>query len=980
MKAQHIEAPAEGYVTQLSERISAVYLDVLSETDPEIVGFLRKKRDVQDKTPDSPGGNLQAVKRGHEYIDFWNGLNEDQKLSFASHDAKINNLWRLARIIGTTEIVQAHNSMAADTAESIGYVLGRFRQEGVAANQLQKFIDENAVAWFSLTGHPTNPATVSYMSAQASVARILTDRSGSFHDLKEALIKFRDTPIVGPRKTPLEEADETLNTLDIIFDHALDHKKLFDEALHSSGYASEGVVIRHPLIRPCVWTLGDGDGNNALTAKVLEDGIAIHRQRIAQRYSQFLDHIVDGAKKSDVSDEVTKILLGLRNKLDIEAIEKAINAIDSIEIKRDLNDLVYLMGCFGNGFAKIDLRHNAVDIIDTLKAVLNASDLSGKTDFLTLSLDEQAIRISAWLDDKDIVQSLASGAELLSAEQETPARIMGRLRVVSRNPDMCDKFIVAEATHPTHMLASLLLLKLAGNEICNEDSRIDVVSLSESVADLIGVGRMIEVMFDSKAFRNHVMHRNRFIAMIAKSDTTRQDGRGEAEYAQYESAVDIYRVTDLIKYKYPELEHVLVSVKNGGGHALQRGGGRVTEVPALHGRAAADARATDIGPSTLTIQGEQQSILFCPGRTAIGTLEALSSHNLYTKAGVQGEMPAPTFSKDINKQYARADARLYAKTAGRAFDRLTKENPAIDELLIAAPWLSMKAGNSSSRPAKRGEKMVGPGITPAEAKGKAPKALAGRAISGERLTAHACLPIFSVLGLLEAMETVRNEGAARMNPEKYGDALHHLYRAHKIHRDGARATINAAAMANFDIAWPLLTGRDRPSVDDVIVLAGKFRHSAEPHSNTPDVTLAFLEDYFLRVEKMTYEMVCGEKAPDTMRHGDALRKLWPDLEKRVSERNAGAEFARVIECYRTRQFDAAPDQPLSEKDFRITQAIYASANVVSAPVGIVATRTRLEPAQGVTGNSKTQFMRPQSYSESEVEHLLHMPKALDTAQ
>jgi len=487
---------------------------------------------------------------------------------------------------------------------------------------------------------------------------------------------------------------------------------------------------------------------------------------------------------------------------------------------------------------------------------------------------------------------------------------------------------------------------------------------------------MMEMLLKNDTFRQHVVSRKQLLVMIAKSDTTRQDGRGEAEYAQYEAAVDVFRVIDLVSQKYPELESVLVSIKNGGGHALQRGGGRVTEIPAVHGRAAADARVTDIGPSTLTIQGQQQMILFCPTKTALGTLEALAAQNLYTKAGIQGEMPPPQFSKNKNKQYARADARLYARAAGNAFDALVKNNVAIDELLVAAPWLAMKAGNVSSRPAKRGEVAVAPGVTPAAAKGDNPRALAGRAISGERLTAHACVPVFSVIGLLEAMEAVQNNGLACMNSEKYGDALHHLYRAHKIHRDAARATMNAAAMADFDIAWPLLTGTKRPSQKAIEKLSTQFVCSTEALANNPEVTLAFLEVYFIKVEKLTYEMISGQKAKKAMRSGDALRKLWPELAKQVEDRDQGAEFARVIECHRTRQFDAAPDVPLSEVAFRITQALYTAANVVSAPVGILATRTRLEPVYEVGNKGKTRFMRPKSYLENDVAHLLVMPPAL----
>ena len=966
------------YVTWLVDRLTNLYLDVLSESDPDTAGLLEQKYAIQE--------TADKAERMRAYIAFWTSLDEVRQLALSTNDAKINQLARVARVIGTTEVVWAHNTIKATNAGSIDFVLECFRDRGVTAAQVQKFINENAQAWFSLTGHPTNPTTVAYTLAQANVANVIANPEAVPEDLKKALVTLRDTPIVGARKTPLDEAEETLGTLNILYDSAIGLKKLFESALEKHGYAAEGVKIERALIRPCVWTLGDGDGNANMTAQVLEEGITLHRHKIAKRYAKTGALIIKQAKADLIAAPIVKAIEDLVHQVQTVktgrtesfalTAETLAEKIPDSSAASGLRDLAYLIRCFGRGFGKIDIRHNALDIMDAVRILFHESKVMDKARFSGLNLDEQRAVLSSWLEDQDVLQTLTAQSLANIKGAETAARILDRLRVIGENPDMCEKLIVAETTHPAHALAALLLLKVTGNHVGDAQSRIDLVILSESVADLTGIGYTVEMLLENKSFREHVASRGRLIAMIARSDTTRQDGRGEAEYAQYEAAVDVYRIADLMRRKYKELEPVLVSIKNGGGHALQRGGGRITEIPAVHGRAAADARVTDIGPSTLTIQGQQQMILFCPGKVAIGSLEAFAAQNLYTKAGIQGEMPPPRFSENTNRQYARADAWLYAKTAGKAFDDLVKNNPAIDELFVAAPWLSMKAGNVSSRPAKRGEKHVGPGVTPAEAKGQNPRALEGRAISGERLSAHACLPVFSVLGLVEAMEAVKREGMACANPAKYGDPLHHLYRAHKIQRDAARATINVVAMADFDIAWPLLTGKERPDKKQVSKLAERFVYSPASHANTPEVTQAFLESYFLKAEKLTYGMVSGQSPKNNMRHGDALKKLWPELAVQVDKRDRSAEFSRVIECYRTRQFDAAPDTPLSEQSFRITQALYAAANVINAPVGILATRTRLEPVQEVDEGGKTRFMRPQSYQEKKIIHLLEKPTAL----
>ena len=984
-------AQSKSYPRKLERLLAARYARIVANNDPAGHSILMQRIALHDYDPAEDTGAAKQ-SRMKAYLALWEGLTPEQQLTLAGHDAKLNQMARMARTFGTSEVVHAHNRIKTTTAGSIDFVIRRFREENIAPEQVQQFIDENAVAWFSLTGHPTNPTTVEYTIAQTDIARCLANPSATFDDLDPVLQKVYEAPVVGERKTPLDEARETLNTLDVIYDTALAHKSLFDLALETHGYAAAGVRLQYPLIHPCAWTLGDADGNPSLTGAVLADGILLHRARIAGRYLATLAPIIEQAQPDA---KIHAALLRLRADLtaleagDIEAccggealglrVEEIANGVDIYEsgpkLKSEILDLSYLIRCFGLGFGTIDLRHNAVDILEAVKAIgtqagleiPNGDDLGDWQRVLTRWLgDDGALGKARALDD----------ASLQEIGEDTAALILSRLKVVGANPDMCEKLIIAETTHAAHALGALFLLKITGNVVGEPGSRIDLTMLSESVADLVGLGSTLEALLENPTFRAHVASRGRLIAMIAKSDTTRQDGRGEAEYAQYEAAVDVYRVAEKMRRKYPELENVLTSIMNGGGHALQRGGGRVTEVPAVHGRAAADARVTDCGPSTLTVQGQQLGILFCPGKVCLGTLEALAAQNLYTKAGVNGEMPEPPHGQNLNRQYARSDAWLYARTAGLAFEALAKSNPAIDNLLVRAPWLSMKAGNVSSRPGKRGEKLVGPGITPREALGENPKALEGRAISGERLVAHACLPVFSVLGLYEAMETVRGQGKASLNQEKYGEPLHHLYRAHKIHRDGARATINAVTMADFDLAWPLLAGRKRPAPQEVFRLARKFKYRDDAGEDTAEITLAFLEQYFLDTERLSFEMVAGQKARKNFRHGDALKKLWPELAGEVSFRARAAEFSRVIECHRAAQFAASPDVPLSETEFRITQSLYTAADVINAPVGILATRTRLEPVYEMRGGVRTKFMKPESYLESDVAGLLELPGAL----
>jgi phosphoenolpyruvate carboxylase len=287
---------SQSYITCLVSKLTDLYLEVLSESDQAVDALVQKKYAIQNTE--------NKAERMCSYITFWASLDETQQFALSTHDAKINQLSRMARVIATTEIVWAHNSIKATNAGSLDFVLERFREGGFTPAQVQKFINQNAQAWVSLTGHPTNPTTLDYTLAQTKVAATIADPQAEPEDLKKALIILRDTPIVGPHKTPLEEAQETLGTLDVLYDSAIGLKRLFESALEKHGYTAEGVKIERSLIRPCVWTLGDGDGNQNLTAQVLEDGIALHRRRIAERYAQTGAVIIKHAQEDGINAPV----------------------------------------------------------------------------------------------------------------------------------------------------------------------------------------------------------------------------------------------------------------------------------------------------------------------------------------------------------------------------------------------------------------------------------------------------------------------------------------------------------------------------------------------------------------------------------------------------------------------------------------------------------------------------------------------------
>ncbi|CAF5218235.1 unnamed protein product, partial [Rotaria magnacalcarata] len=221
--------------------------------------------------------------------------------------------------------------------------------------------------------------------------------------------------------------------------------------------------------------------------------------------------------------------------------------------------------------------------------------------------------------------------EILNKSSKTAARVFGRLKLIKNDLDIFNKLIIAETNSIVNVLAAFLLLKASGNIVAEKETTIDIVTLSESVKDLVNLPNLISQLIDDPIYRKHLFYREKLIIMIAKSDTVRRNGRG-AESSQEEASGKLYAMLEQFKNKYPELKNLKIHGFSGGGAALQRGGGRVAEVAHNHGRIARYFHAKTIGPSLLTIQGHQMQILFSPSSIALNTLESLVAQNLHARA------------------------------------------------------------------------------------------------------------------------------------------------------------------------------------------------------------------------------------------------------------------------------------------------------------------------------------------------------------
>src|SRR5690606_652558 len=119
--------------------------------------------------------------------------------------------------------------------------------------------------------------------------------------------------------------------------------------------------------------------------------------------------------------------------------EELINALEPLRIKgrKGAAELQQRVRAFGFHYAKIDIRHNSDDIMETIAQAAKEAGLI--EDVSKFSGD----MVAKWLADENSLNQLRSvNPESLKADK--CRQMLKRLQLIGKNPDMSDKFIIAE--------------------------------------------------------------------------------------------------------------------------------------------------------------------------------------------------------------------------------------------------------------------------------------------------------------------------------------------------------------------------------------------------------------------------------------------------------------------------------------------------------------------------------------------------------
>lgn len=841
-------------------------------------------------------------------------------------EAKFSDVRKAARKLAAVEAAETLQRTEPDNPDCIHATLAKLREAGLTSLQVQELIDHHARVEISLTGHPVNPRSQDYITLLMKLDEVLENPRATPEDFKRIIRQIIHTPYTGIAKTHEGMTEEALIVTSAIQQATQQVRSSFREALSEAGYP--GITLPETLVKVNMWQGGgDGDGNSSMDKSALEQGITASR-----------------------------------------ALATRLNLSTPLA-------------------ATIDIRHGAEDFMETVAHLLDAAELMETEAFLALTAEAQATHLIQWLEDDSALAALLA-THKSSLPSPTARRIAERLEVLAAQPEASDKLIIANMEHPAHLLAAMLSLRSCGVPLAMPASRLHIVPLFESVADLQAMPEIMDNLLRVTLFRRHVTALgNRLILMIAKSDTTRQDGLGATYYQATEpgrAVLELHR------------QHgVEVAIFHGGGGAITRGGMRLSKNAGMVGSAIARAvlvygmEACNCGipeenllrgiagklrysPVLATVQGSDMQGKFCGVKVASHTLLTTLSQNLLAAAKATLLIPAPDYYGTDTRE--REHIVIAMQDAGEAFkSAITRykaylANGSIDALGERfRPWVTNKSATTSlgTRPAARGQSLPQAGMTAEKIKGKKLRLiLDNRAIFVERMLAHEGNVATTYLGQDACFDALREYGHA--NTHFRQDALAHAYRYDVFFRDYVQRMTEGLFMANFAHNWRL--GGMQPPPEGALRQAAMEYSLASP-TNSAEATLAHLEERAHYCAARCYEAIrqvteaeFEEREGRSFTLRDALRQSNRPLARVMERSDREGELARYIEEQLTCFYNAHPHAVLSDLDFLLAQHAYACAD---APFG----------ERDVTSRQHTRQKEQQLLLEDDTGHIraIHLP-------
>lgn len=624
--------------------------------------------------------------------------------------------------------------------ETIAAAVQALKADGMQAYQMREMLNDLLIMPV-FTAHPTEAKRRTILLKLRQLAGYLHDwdylillpseEKALFDTIREILVALWQSDENRERRpTVLDEVRQGLYFFETtLFELVPQIYRELSRALEEA-WPTESFAIP-PFLRYGSWMGGDRDGNPFVTLEVTEAALRQQKEQVLKLYSQavenlyghlsvaktrmsfsqhFLDSLAEDMKlvppdEMDVLERfslepyrVKSILIYRRllatirqneqpwdqQKIDPRAYPDAATFIRDLELIQEslrqnngwrLADgrfatLVQQARIFGFHLATMDIRQHSdrhreaiAEIFERYHPGLGYRGLP------------EAEKVALLVEEIRSQRPLTAQLNFSEATNETVA--LFRLIKVAQEkigPQAIQTYIISMTTSVSHMLEVLLLAKDAGLF-----GMIGVVPLFETIEDLRNASRIMQEMFQTPIYQEHLALRgNSQQIMIGYSDSNKDGGYLRANWMLYQAQRELAQVC--------EAHQMRLTLFHGRGGSIGRGGGPANRAILAQPPGSIKARIK------ITEQGEVISNRYSNELVAHRHLEQLVNAVLLT-SGKRPDFPKEAeWAAVMEETSQRAEMHYRALIQNPSFLRYFNETTPLDQI---------NQLNIGSRPAKR---------------------------------------------------------------------------------------------------------------------------------------------------------------------------------------------------------------------------------------------------------------------------------------
>ena len=562
--------------------------DLLGETMSDHRGkeFLEKAEEIRVLAKLRRQGNDVRLEQLHSVL---GALDADNFIHVARAFSQFINLTNIAEQAQAAEDRKVPFPEESELLQLMHHFDGKVDREKLVS------AITNVSCELLLTAHPTEITRRTLIQKYNRIAdqlgKVDSDQPLSPNDrteLERLIAEVWHTDEISHDKpTPQDEAKWGFAVVENAFWHAIPVVwKGLDQLL--TNHTGQGLPITSTPIKISSWMGGDLVDNPEVTAEVTQEVIRLARWMAADLFLRDIEELLSQLSMSDCNEEVANlsghdvqepyraILRRVRARLIATKDWSVTDSLPNPAVLLNNEDLFEpLFACYqslhqcGMGIIADGLLKDTLIRISTLGVTLVNMDIKQDSSKHTELLNEltQYLEVGSYNEWSEkarqdfIVGELESKRPLIPARWILSNSAWDTLQVfqliASEGVSAISSYVLANAKHPTDILAVVLLLNKCGLE-----EVLPVVPLFESLEDLESAAWTLERLLRISWYTNYINGHQQ--VMIGYSDSAKDGGQMAAAWAQFKAQEELVAVAE----KYG----IKLTILHGRGGTVGRGG------------------------------------------------------------------------------------------------------------------------------------------------------------------------------------------------------------------------------------------------------------------------------------------------------------------------------------------------------------------------------------------------------------------------